>query len=204
MKNRLLILLGIIFFNINFVSSKNEKLNSEDRKYFIGSSMFMLGNLFPDPPSYYRLDFGYRITSKDAIIIQPLTWKYPAPLGIPYGASFGDKTEEYPGSVRAFGLGFGYNRTLWKGLFLGVYAAPFSLKYMDTDGNKIQNGFQLFTQFQIDYHFEFFKKRFYIEPGITFNYWPINTNIPVSFKIKEDRWPNYFLFEPVMNFGINF
>jgi len=204
-KRNVIVIFCLLFFLSNsIVRAQTEKSTSDNNRFFIGSSLFMLGNLLDDSPMYYRLDLGYRITDKDAVIIQPLTWAYHAPLGVPFGSSLGSKNEDYPGSVRSYGVSAGYNRTLWKGLFTGVYATPFQMVYLDLDKNIIQKGFQLFIQFQLDYHLEFFHKKFYLEPGVTFNYWPITTNMPESFKTKEDRWPNYFLFEPVMNFGVNF
>lgn len=196
-------LIFLIFLSASNLSAQSEPQDTTHYRFFIGSSLFMLANFTKDSPQYYRLDLGYRLTPKDAVILQPITWAYHAPLGIPYGNSLGAKEEDYPGSVRSFGVGVGYNRTLWKGLFLGAYVNPLLVNYYE-DKNKIQSGFQLFLQMQLDYHIEFFKKRFYLEPGITFNFWPITTNMPESFKTFEDRWPNYFLFEPVMNFGINF
>ncbi len=187
-----------------YVGANETKSQEVNKRFFVGSSFFMLGNLMEDSPKYYRIDFGYRITSKDAIIIQPLTWAYHAPLGIPFGDSWELEQEDYPGSIQSFGIGVGYNRTLWKGLFTGVYVTPFKINYLDLNENVIQSGFQLFLQFQLDYHVEFFNNRFYIEPGITCNYWPITTNMPQSFTEVEDKWPNYFLFEPVLNFGFNF
>ncbi len=57
---------------------------------------------------------------------------------------------------------------------------------------------------RLGYHLELFKKRFYVEPFVAFNYWPINTNLPESFAKMENKWPDYFLFEPGLNFGIKF
>jgi len=75
---------------------------------------------------------------------------------------------------------------------------------MDDQNEKIQSGFQLYLQARIGYRLELFEKRFFLEPSISFNYWPINTNFPNKFLEKENNWPNYFLFEPHLNFGINF
>jgi hypothetical protein len=164
----------------------------------------MLGNLSSDSPDFYQLDFGYWFSKKDAIILTAKTWKFSAPLGIPYGSSYGDKEQEYPGYVRAFGIGVDYQRILWKGLFSTFQVNPFYQRYNSTNKEKIQSGFQLFLVFRLGYHLDLFKKCFYIEPSVACNYWPINTNLPESFKIKENKWPNYFLFEPGLNFGINF
>jgi len=58
--------------------------------------------------------------------------------------------------------------------------------------------------FRLGYHFEFFKNRVYLEPSVAFNYWPIDTNFPASFSAIENKWPDYFLLEPGLNFGIKF
>jgi hypothetical protein len=67
----------------------------------------------------------------------------------------------------------------------------------------MQSGFQLFLQAKVGYRFNFFKGKVYFDPAISFNYWPVNTNFPPAFTQKEEGWPNYFLFEPHFNFGIN-
>ncbi len=196
---------SFVLINTGILLAQSKNFSSENNECFVGSSFFMLGNLFADSPDYYRLDLAYRLTSKDILILQPLTWKYHAPLGIPYTSkSFESKKENYPGYVRSFGIGIGYNRKIWKNLLLGLYATPFTVKYHDSNNHKTRTGFQLFLQFQTFYRVEFLDKRIYIEPGITCNYWPINTNMPETFKIIEKKWPNYFLFEPVLNFGYNF
>jgi len=170
----------------------------------MGSSLFMLFNFSSDSPSFYQLDYGYRLTPKDAILIQAITWKYHAPLGIPYGPSFDSSAEFYPGSVSAYGVGVGYQRFLWKSFYSTVHATPFYQRFVTSETKKIQEGFQLFLQLRFGYRMEFFNNQFYVEPSVAFNYWPINTNLPASFAKVENKWPNYFLFEPGFNFGINF
>jgi len=44
----------------------------------------------------------------------------------------------------------------------------------------------------------------YIEPQIHCQYWPIDSNTPQSFKEIDDKWNNYFLFEPNLYIGVNF
>ncbi len=199
------LLVGLVLLSLGLpLAAESQKLDSSSRRFFIGTSAFMLGNLFANPPDFYQLDFGYWLTPKDAIIITAKTWKYPAPLGIPYGSTFGSKDEEFPGYVRAFGVGVDYQRMLWKGLFSTIQVNPFYQTYNNRDKEKIQSGFQLFLVLRLGYHIELFKKRFYLEPSVAFNYWPINTNLPESFARMESRWPNHFLFEPGLNFGIKF
>ena len=205
-----LLVLTVFFLTIGVthaqevLSTQTGKLNSINSRHLIGSSFFILGNLFPDPPSFYQLDYGYRLTQKDAVIIQAITWSYHAPLGIPYGPSFESDDESYPGSVRAYGVGMGYQRFLWKGFYSTVHATPFLQNFLDPGKEKIQQGFQLFLQLRLGYQLLFFNDQYYFEPSIAFNYWPINTNLPASFAKIENKWPNYFLCEPGLNFGIKF
>lgn len=177
---------------------------SSDR-CFIGSSAFMLMNLSKtDSPHYYQLDVGYELNDKEAIIVHAATWRYHAPLGIPYGSSYGAASEDYPGSVRSSGIGIGYRRFVTEQFFASVHATAFRQTYMDTANNEIQKGTQLFMQYKVGYHMDFFDNQFYLEPAITATHWPVNTNLPASFAAQDKKWNNYFLFEPNLNFGMSF
>ncbi len=44
-------------------------------------------------------------------------------------------------------------------------------------------------------------QRWFLEPSVAFNYWPVNTNFPTSFDEIESGSPDYFLFEPGLHFG---
>jgi len=204
MKNKFLILLLALSCSVNFSYSQTVKQDIVADKHFIGTSLWSIANLFPDPGDFYELDYGYRITSKDAIVIQAITWKYHRPIGIPFGASYESAEVEYPGYVRSFGIGIGYQRYLWKGLFTTIHATPFLQNFYDMEKTRIETGFQLYLQAQAGYHIKLFRNRCYLEPSLTFNYWPVNTNFPDPFQQFENRWPNYFLFEPHLNFGVNF
>jgi len=59
-----------------------------DRRYFIGSSLFMMANLLPDdePPAFVQLNLGYLITPRDVISLDAITCQYHSPLGVPWGA----------------------------------------------------------------------------------------------------------------------
>lgn len=203
MKGEILILVLLVFCSVDYCFSQAVKQDELVYKHFIGTSLWSIANLFPDPADFYELDYGYRFTNKDAVIVRAITWKYSAPLGIPYGSSYGSLEEKYAGYVRAFGVGIGYQRYIWKSLFSAIYTTPFLQNFYNSDNKKIQNGFQLFTQAQIGYHVKLFQTRFYIEPSITCNYWPLNTNFPTTFAQKEAKWPSYFLFEPHFNIGVN-
>ncbi|NIJ44588.1 hypothetical protein FHR24_001027 [Wenyingzhuangia heitensis] len=167
-------------------------------KHSIGSSFFMLGNLLEDSPNYYLLTYGNRLTKKDRIFIEFNTWKYSEPLG-----TYGNSKEFYPGYVRALGIGFGYQRFIWKGAFTTVQATPFVKQYYNSDNDQIQKGFQLYLQLAAGYRLEFFNKRWYLEPALALKYWPIDTNYPTDFSAIENGAPKH-IFEPSLNFGFNF
>jgi hypothetical protein len=172
------------------------------RRHSIGSSIFLLGNL-PDigaerPVYYGQLSYGYLLTPKDNIVVEANTWTYYEPLG-----TYGNSENFYPGKVRAIGIGVGYQRFLWKNMFASATATPFLQQFYDEDDNKIQDGFQLYLQFMAGNRFEFFKKRWFVEPAIAYTCWPVNTNFPASFKEIEKGKPGYKI-EPRANFGYRF
>ncbi|MCJ7717290.1 MAG: hypothetical protein MUO54_12335 [Anaerolineales bacterium] len=176
---------------------QTEKRDSTFRRHSIGSSLFLMGNI-GDSVNYFQLNYGYQLTQKDLIIAEAITWTYYEPLG-----TYGSSEKFYPGKVKAFGLGLGYQRFLWKNLYSTVEPTFFLQQFYDTDDKKIQKGFQLYLQFIVGYRFEFFKKRMFIEPALALKYWPVNTNFPASFAAIESGAPKY-KFEPGLNFGIKF
>lgn len=167
-------------------------------RHSLGSSFFMLGNLLEDSPDYYLLTYGFLFTPKDRVFAEFNTWKYAEPLG-----TYGKSEEDYPGFVRASGIGIGYQRFYWKGVFSTVQATSFLKQYHDTDGAKTQKGFQLYLQFVAGYQFNFLKNRLYIEPAYALKYWPVDTNFPNGFEEIEAGTPKY-IFEPSLNFGFRF
>lgn len=167
-------------------------------KHSLGASFFMLGNLLEESPDYYLLTYGYQLTRKDRIFAEFNTWKYAEPLG-----TYGNSEEFYPGFVRAWGIGIGYQRFHWKGLFTTVQATSFLKQYHDIADNKTQKGFQLYLQLVAGYRFEFFDDRFFIEPAYALKYWPIDSNYPTNFAVIEEGKPKH-IFEPSMNFGFKF
>ena len=179
------------------LSSKTEKQIVQYR-HSIGASLFMLYNFFPESADYYLLTYGYQLTQKDRVFVEFNSWKYSEPIG-----TYGNSKEFYPGWVRAYGLGLGYQRFHWKNLFTTVEATPFLKQYYDEDDKKIQKGFQLYLQLIAGYRFEFFKKRFFVEPAYALKYWPVDTNFPAEFAAIEKGAPKY-IFEPSLNFGFKF
>jgi hypothetical protein len=208
MKKQLVAFLAIIFmaflFTDNSLLAQTGKQDSTHRRHFISSSLFVLANFFPDPPSFYQVNYGYRLTAKDVLSIEAITWTYDAPLGIPYGSARKSSDEEYPGSIRGIGLGLAYQRYLWKSFYSALHATPFLQTYRNENKGKIQNGFQLFCTLRVGYHLKLFQNRCFLEPSVATTYRPIETNMPASFRAVENKWPRYFLFEPGLHFGVNF
>lgn len=189
------------------VNAQYAKQDSTYRKYFVGSTLLMLGNFIPNdrnPPHFIQLNVGYRITPKDVVFLELKRSRFAYPLGIPWGKSFDAPGENYPGHVRQNVIGLAYNRFWWKGLYTGVHAMNAFQRYYDEDNKKIKNGFTLFMTYRLGYQVELFKNRFFIEPSIGLTHWPIKTNTPQSFKEKESKWRKYFGFEPGFHFGFNF
>jgi len=176
---------------------QTENTEADFKRHSIGSSLFLLGNI-GDSVRFMQLNYGYRLSPKDNLIVEAITWTYYEPLG-----TYESSEEFYPGKVRASGIGLGYQRFLWKNLFSTIEPTFFLQQFYDTDGTKIQNGFQLYLQFIAGYRFEFFKKRMFVEPAIALKYWPVNTNFPAPFAAIESGAPKY-KFEPGLNFGFRF
>jgi len=196
------VLFTTMLFGQDNVNSDNSSAQDEKKvveyRHSIGASLFMLYNFFPESADYCLLTYGYQLTQKDRFFVEFNTWKYPEPIG-----TYGSSKEEYPGYIREYGIGAGYQRFHWKGVYTTVQATPFLKQYIDEDDNEIQKGFQLYCQLVAGYRIEFFKKRLYVEPAYALKYWPIDTNFPDSFAEIEEGAPNY-IFEPSLNFGFKF
>jgi len=154
---------------------------------------------------HYEFHIGYQITPKDRIGIKTATWKLFAPMGIPmWDPLFQDESEFFPGRLAECGIGITYQRMLWKGLFAAVEVLPLYKTYLDENNQETGDGFKLYTTFHVGYHVRLFKNRIFIEPQIHCNYWPVDTKAPQSIEERENKWNNYFLFEPNLYIGISF
>ena len=187
------------------VYAQNDTIVSKYRKWFVGSSLFMLGNFDKtNNPKYVQINFGYRITPKDVLSLDFKKSVYSWPLGIPFGSSsFDAPGENYPGHARIIAPTIGYQRFLWKGTFASIHALNAFETYYNEDKKKIGNGYTLYLNFHLGYQFKFFKNRLFFEPAIGCSYWPIRNNVPQSFKVVEEKWNNFFI-QPGLNFGYNF
>ncbi len=158
---------------------------------------------------HIELHFKYELDAKNIVGVKFASWRLFQPMGILWWDGLLDKvesgTEYYPGHVRETGIGVSYQRMLWKGLFTTAEVLPQYKTYLDLDNNKIGNGFKLYTSLHLGYHLAFGKKKqFFVEPQIHCQTWLIDTNTPSEFKELDNRWANYFLFEPNLYFGIKF
>ncbi|NHM07588.1 hypothetical protein G4D82_10175 [Flavobacterium sp. CYK-4] len=192
--------------NTSQVQAQYTKQDSVYKKYFVGSTLFMLANLVPDnnPPGMVYLTFGYRLTRKDVISLELKTWKYGWPIGIPYGKSFEAEGEGFPGHIREYGFSLAYYRFLWKGLFAQVDVMPAWQKFVNEDGKKIGHGFQIFNTYSVGYHIKLFKDRFFIQPSIAITHRPYQSSMPDAFQEVDERWPKVFYGQPGLHFGYNF
>ncbi len=207
MQNRIILLVfAILLACSNQSNAQYSPQDSAYKKYYIGSSLFMLGNLSSsNRPDFVQLNLGYRISTRDNISLEFKTWKYAWPLGIPYGDSFEAPEEEFPGYIREYGVALAYQHYWWKGLFSALHIMFAHQSFINKDGHKIDNGFQLFNTYRlIGYHFKLFNDRFFIEPSIALTHRPYHSQMPESFKKMDDRWSKFFFPEPGLHFGFNF
>jgi len=188
------------------VKAQYARQDTTYRKYFIGSTLFMIANVIPDnnPPEMIYLNLGYRITGKDAISLEFKTWKYAWPIGIPFGKSYEAEGEGFPGYIREYGVSLNYQRFLWNGVFVQADVMPAFQTFVNDDGNKIDNGFQIFNTYSIGYHIKLFKDRLFFQPSIAITHRPYQSKMPDSFKQVDDRWSRFFFGQPGLHFGFNF
>jgi len=199
-----------IGFTLMFLSNvhliaQNAPNENVYKKWFVGSSLLMLGNFDNvNNPEYIQFNVGYRITPKDVVSFRFKRSIYAWPLGIPFGSSsFDAPGENYPGHARIIAPTLGYQRFWWKGVYTSLYALNAFEKYKDTNNKKIGNGYTLYLDFYLGYQFKLFKNKFFFEPSIGCSYWPVRTKVPASFKAVEKKWDNSFT-QIGLDFGFNF
>ncbi len=205
MRKQIYLISTALLLTVLSAYGQSENQNYIYRKCYVGSSLFMSGNLnYNDSPDFYQLNYGYRITPKHVISIEAITWKYSKSLGIPYGKSYSDPAEKFPGHIREYGIALAYQHFWWKGLYTAIHILNAGQIYLDNNGNKIKNGYQMFNTYRLGYQIKLFKNMFFIEPSISITHRPIQTKMPDSFAQLNDKWPKYFLGEPGLHFGFNF
>jgi hypothetical protein len=205
----------ILWFGLIFVLTGNltlkaqyAKQDSTFKRCFVGTSLFvLLGNLDNEnPPNFFQLQVGYRITGKDVITLAAKTWKYAWPNGIHpfFNNAYKKPEEKFPGYVREYGISLSYSRFLWKGLFADINVMPTWQIFVNDNGNKIKNGFQIFNSYRIGYHIKLFKDKFFIQPSICITHRAYHTPLPDGFKQLDDKWSKFIFGEPGLNVGFNF
>jgi hypothetical protein len=175
-------------------------------KFSVSTTYLTFVNFGPEETNTYMCEFhlGYKITPKDRIEIKVASWSLFEPMAIPWGPHKMQESEAYPGRLEENGIGITYQRLLWKGLFTQIEILPLWKTYLDENKKKIDDGFKLYTSYHLGYHIPLFNNRFYLEPQVHCNYWPIDSKAPQSFQEKESKWNNYFLFEPNLYIGVKF
>ncbi len=207
MQKKILLIIFIFFLTNSFkAQAQYERGDTSYNKYFIGSTLFLVGNLSKvNPPGFAQLNLGYRLSPKDVISVELITWKHAWPLGINpfYNDAYGTPEEKFPGYIREFGIGMAYQRYFWKGLYAAVHATPMYQIYRNEDSKKVGEGLILFNTYRIGYHFKLFNDRLFIEPSLGIAGRPLYSKMPDGFKQKDDKWPKWTP-EPGLHFGINF
>lgn len=180
---------------------------TKSNKFSVSTTWLIFANTESEETNVhmYEFHFGYKVTPKDKIEIKIAGWKSFEPFGIPlWDPLLRKESEWYPGKIKERGIGFTYQRFLWKGLFAQIEVLPLWKTYLDENKKRIEDGFKLYTSYHLGYHIPLLKDRLYLEPQIHCNYWPVDTKGPQGFEEKENKWNNYFLFEPNLFIGVNF
>lgn len=203
-----LLLFGFLLLTSSHQSlqAQYEKTDSTYKKCFVGSTLFLLGNFSKvNPPGFAQLNLGYRITGKDVVSLEVITWKHAWPLGINpfYNKNYGKPEEKFPGHIREFGVGLAYQRYVWKGLYVAVHATPMWQTFKNENGDKIDNGFIIFNTYRTGYHIKLFKDKLFLEPSLGIAGRPYQSEMPKGFKEKDDKWSKWTP-EPGLHFGYNF
>ena len=100
-----ILLIGFVLMVASTLQLKAQyaKADNTYKRWFVGSTIFLLGNLAPtNPPDFAQLNLGYRMTGKDVIALEAKTWKYAWPNGIHpfFNKAYGKAEEEFPGYIR--------------------------------------------------------------------------------------------------------
>lgn len=216
MKN--LLILVLTFCALSTFAQRNSGLINETEgapKYRLSFPAIILPQLveksWDDRTHTQHIEFHVKrnLDNKNIIGVKFATWRLFQPMGILWWDGLLDKvdsgSEFYPGHVRETGIGISYQRMLWKGLFATVEVLPQFKTYLDENKDKVANGFKLYNSYHLGYHIDLGKnKRFFLEPQVHSQHWMFDTNTPEAFKQLDDKWKNYFLFEPNLYFGVNF
>lgn len=204
-----ILFLGFAFLIIGTLQlhAQYEKHDSTFKRRFIGSTLFLLGNFAPvNSPDFAQINFGYRLSGKDVVSLEFITWKTAWPIGINpfFNEAYGTPEEQFPGFIRDYGPSLSYQRFFWKGLYGQVHVMFLFQNFVNSEGQIIDHGFQIFNQYRVGYHIKLFKDRFFLQPSFAVTHRPYHTKMPDSFKKQDDKWPKFMFSEPGLHFGYNF
>lgn len=208
-KTALWLVLALVLASNLQMKAQYAEQDSTYKKWFIGTSLFVIiGNIADggNPPNFAQLDIGYRLTGNDVIRFSPKTWKYAWPNGIhPFlNSAYGKPEEKFPGYVREIGITVSYQRFLWEGLYVQLDIMPTWQIFVNDNGNKIKDGFQIFNSYRFGYHIKLFKDKFFFQPSICVTHRAYHTELPDGFKQLDDKWSKFIFPEPGLNIGFNF
>ncbi|RMF01249.1 MAG: hypothetical protein D6772_05130 [Bacteroidetes bacterium] len=196
-------------------NSRTGQLTENAYKYRVSIPMITVPQFFTKSwddrtnTQHIELHIKRNLDERNIIGLKFATWRLFQPMGIVWWDGLLDKLESesefYPGHVRETGLGVSYQRMLWKGLFASVEVLPQFQTYLDENQQKVGDGFKLYNSYHLGYHLAFGKhKRFFVEPQVHCQHWMFDDNAPEGFKSLDDKWRNYFLFEPNLYLGMKF
>ncbi len=216
MKNLITILLFVCTLGAFAQSGSLEGKETEvTHKWRVSTPVITLPQLFMDSwddrkhTQHIEIHIKRNLDNKNIVGLKLATWRLFQPMGILWWDGLFDKLETesefYPGHVRESGIGVTYQRMLWKGLFASVEVLPQFQTYLDENGDKTGNDFKLYNSYHLGYHISIGKeKRFFIEPQVHCQHWMFDNNAADGFKELDDKWRNYFLFEPNIYIGVKF
>ncbi|MFN8320318.1 MAG: hypothetical protein U0V54_12945 [Saprospiraceae bacterium] len=207
-KKILLVAFVCLLSSVLPVEAQYADTDSGYKKWFVGTSLFVvLGNLDREnPPDFVEFDLGYRLSGKDVVRLSPKTWKYAWPNGIhPFlNDAYKKPEEKFPGYVREYGLTMSYQRFLWKNFYAQLDVMPTYQNFVNDNGQKVDDGFQIFNSYRVGYHIKLFKDRFFFQPSICMTHRAYHTTLPNGFKQLDDQWSKFVFPEPGLNIGYNF
>ena len=118
MQNKIVIFVFSLLLASTFqLKAQYANTDTSYKRWFVGSSMFLLGNFARvNSPNYAQLNFGYRITGKDVVSLELITWKTAWPIGINpfFNKAYGTPEEKFPGYIRDYGPSVTYQRFFGK------------------------------------------------------------------------------------------
>ncbi|KPM47717.1 hypothetical protein [Jiulongibacter sediminis] len=209
----------LIFCTVSAFAQKNTSEDKEEaevtHKWRVSFPYFIvtdpIGDSWSDRENTQMIELHVKrnLDNKNIVGVKLATWRLFQPMGITWWDGLLDKLETksefYSGHVRETGIGITYQRMLWKGLFATAEVLPQFQTYIDLEGNKLGNGFKVYNSYHLGYHIDIGKKkRFFIEPQVHSQHWMFGNNAPEGFKQLDDKWRDYFLFEPNIYIGLNF